>query len=130
MLPLDVLQYMYLPCSKHVSCKNLVTKKSPPLMSSAMKLGTCNVPVSEVVSKGAEKVPQLWYMYLPNSLTLGHSIPSACFYLQGLDGVLPLFLDRCGCNVERQVKRNEDIFFHRGIFEKDGAFWWKSLLHT
>lgn len=61
MLPLDVLHYiyLYLPCSKHVSCKNLATNKSPPLMSSAMKLGTCNVPVSEVVSKGAEKMPQL-----------------------------------------------------------------------
>lgn len=57
MLPLDILHYIYLLCSKHVSCKNLVTNKSPPLMSSAMKLGTCNV--SEVVSKGAEKVPQL-----------------------------------------------------------------------
>lgn len=74
MLPLDVLHYMNLPCSKHVSCKNLATNKSPPLMSSAMKLGTCNVPVSEVVSKGAEKVPQLWYLL--NSLMLGHSIPS------------------------------------------------------
>lgn len=59
MLPLDVLQYMYLPCSKHVSRKSLVNNKCSPLMSSAMKLGTCNVPVSEVVSKGAEKVPQL-----------------------------------------------------------------------
>lgn len=58
MLPLDLLQDMYLPCSQNVSCKNLVTNKSPPLMSSAMKLGTCNVPVSEVVSKGTEKVPQ------------------------------------------------------------------------
>lgn len=56
MLPLDVLHYIYLPCSKHVSCKNLV---SPPVMSSAMKLGTCNVPVSEVVSMDAENVPQL-----------------------------------------------------------------------
>lgn len=106
MLPPDVLHYIYLPCSKHVSCKNRVTNKSPPLMSSAMKSGTWNV--SEVVSMGAEKVPQLYYLL--NSLTLGHSIPSACFYLQGLDGVLPLFLDRCGGNVERQVKRNEDIF--------------------
>lgn len=106
MLPLDVLQYMYLPCSKHVSCKNLVTDKSPPLISSAMKLGTCNV--SEVVSMDAEKVPQL--QYLLNSPTLGHSIPSACFYLQGLDdGGLPLFLVRCGGSVEGQVKRNEDI---------------------
>lgn len=83
-------------------------------MSSAMKLGTCNV--SEVVSMDAEKVPQL--QYLLTSPTLGHSIPSACFYLQGLDGVLPLFLDRCGGSVEGQVKRDEDSFFHHGIFEK------------
>lgn len=60
MLPPDVLQYMYLPCSKHFSCKNLVTNKSPPLMSSAMKTGTCNV--SEVVSMDAEKVHQLQYL--------------------------------------------------------------------
>lgn len=70
-----------------------------------MKLGTCNV--SEVFSMDAERVHQL--QYLLNSLTLDHSIPSACFYLQGLDGVLPLFLDRCGGSVEGQVKRNEDI---------------------
>lgn len=69
--------------------------------------------------------------YLLNSLTLDHSIPSACFYLQGPDdGGLPLFLVRCGGNVEGQVKRNEDIFFHHGIFEKDGAFWWTSVLRT
>lgn len=106
MLPPDVLQYMYLPCSKHVSCKNLVTNKSPPLISSAMKSGTWNV--SEVISMDAEKVHQL--QYLLNSLTLGHSIASACFYLQGLDdGGLPLFLVRCGGSVEGQVKRNEDI---------------------